>query len=291
MQVEAEMLPRIKRDQLGVQQLILPRQAWWIDYNCVLGAGASGSVYPGENSTGERVAIKSLSGEQAQATTRRDLDNVARLIGAELRHVIPVFDLGEVEAAAFIVMARADKSLQGEVEARKATKGPIDIRRLLEILYQIGKGLEELATRDILCHRDLKPGNVLHHEGEWKIADFGLAKAEQLDPLSSTVRVHATREYAAPEVWYREQNPDELSDIYSLGCIGYALLAGQPPFPGGASPNRQGDPGRTPEFAQLEGAELHSLLGRMLGKRSIRPRRRKLLMEVSALLGNKAPDL
>ena len=94
------------------------------------------------------------------------------------------------------------------------------------IMSDIARGLREVSD---IVHRDLKPANILHHDGRWKIADFGIARLVGAVTSARTLKKALTPEYAAPEQW-RGERATPATDVYALGCIGYALLTGSPPF-------------------------------------------------------------
>ncbi len=85
-----------------------------------------------------------------------------------------------------------------------------------------------------IVHRDLKPGNILFHEARWKLADFGIAKFVEESTSLKTLKGCLSPQYAAPEQW-NLQKSTRATDVYALGCIGYALLTGAPPFQGPAN--------------------------------------------------------
>lgn len=87
-------------------------------------------------------------------------------------------------------------------------------------------------------HRDLKPGNVLLHEGRWKIADFGIARFVEDATSVNTVRDFLSAPYAAPEQW-RGEHATHSTDVYALSCVAHELVTGNPPFPGPTTPDYQ----------------------------------------------------
>src|SRR5512145_1867623 len=93
-------------------------------------------------------------------------------------------------------------------------------------MLQIIRGLQEVQD---LVHRDLKPDNILFHQGKWKIADFGIAKFVADATSDKTLKGWMSVHYAAPEQW-RSERATNATDIYALGCIGYCLICGTPPF-------------------------------------------------------------
>ena len=95
-------------------------------------------------------------------------------------------------------MSRAGDSLQGFLEKN----GPLVATEISSILLQIVTGLLEVGD---LVHRDLKPDNVLFHEGKWKIADFGIARFVEEATASNTVKDCLSPYYTAPEQWKFER--------------------------------------------------------------------------------------
>jgi serine/threonine protein kinase len=145
------------------------------------------------------------------------------LSGRDLQHVIPVLDAGEDASSGsyFVVMPRAEKTLQGDIN-----RGAFTDFAAAQVMLDISDGLSEV--RDIV-HRDLKPANVLYHAGRWKVADFGIARFVEESTSLNTLKDCLSPQYAAPEQW-RYEHATSKTDIYGLGCIGYALLTGHPPF-------------------------------------------------------------
>jgi serine/threonine-protein kinase len=146
------------------------------------------------------------------------------LKGRPFEHVVPFIDAGEDADTGgyFVIMPKAEGSLQN-----KLTKnGPVVPTEAASILLQITKGLIEVGE---LVHRDLKPDNVLLHEGKWKIADFGIARFVEEATASNTLKDHLSPYYAAPEQW-RGERATHATDVYALGCIAFCLLTGMPPF-------------------------------------------------------------
>ena len=196
----------------------------WVMQGQRLGAGGFGSVHPGKGADGKDVAIKRLDG-RGRLPVDRELNVTEGLIGRGLQHVIPVFDAGRDGDDAFVVMARASDDLASAIKTRRQFPEP----EAVTILSHIAAGLAEIGD---VVHRDLKPANVLLHEGSWKVADFGLVRFADAATSANTLKMALTPQYAAPEQWRGEQ-ATHATDIYALGCIGYALLTGGPPFSGG----------------------------------------------------------
>ncbi|CCD24985.1 putative serine/threonine protein kinase MRK1 NDAI_0E01690 [Naumovozyma dairenensis CBS 421] len=99
-------------------------------------------------------------------------------------------------------------------------------------MYQMFKALNYLHNAKNVCHRDIKPQNVLVDPNSWnlKICDFGSAK--QLKPTEPNVSYICSRYYRAPELIFGATNYTNQIDIWSSGCVMAELLLGQPMFPG-----------------------------------------------------------
>ena len=184
--------------------------------------GGFGQVFAGRTKSGTEVAIKKLNVSAVFA--HRELRIADELKGLTLEHVLPVIDAGEDADSGdyFVVMPRADRTLQDKVDR----EGVFDAALTSSVLLQIAKGLVEVG---ILVHRDLKPENVLWHDNAWKVADFGIARFFEEATDSNTLKNCLSPFYAAPEQW-RFERATHATDIYALGCIGFYLLTGKPPF-------------------------------------------------------------
>jgi serine/threonine protein kinase len=183
--------------------------------------GGFGQAFAGLGTDESPLAIKKLHISAADAADR-ELRIAAALGGRNLQHVIPVVDSGECRGEYFIVMPRADYNLDEWI----GKNGPQDAQAVAKILLDILSGLIEVGD---VIHRDLKPANVLWHEGRWKISDFGIARFVEESTSLNTLNQCLTPEYAAPEQW-RLETATHLTDVYALGCIGFCLLTGHPPF-------------------------------------------------------------
>jgi serine/threonine protein kinase len=185
--------------------------------------GGFGQVFLGKAASGKVVAIKKLHVSAADAA-HRELRIADELKGRSFEHVIPFIDSGEDPDTGeyFLVMPRAGRSLQDAVQQ----DGKLRIEKAADVLLQIVKGLNEVKE---LVHRDLKPDNVLWHDGRWKVADFGIARFVEEATASNTLKDCLSPHYAAPEQW-RFEHATHATDIYAMGCIGFFLLTGKPPF-------------------------------------------------------------
>ena len=111
----------------------------------------------------------------------------------------------------------------------------LPIEDALRIAYEVSSALE-FAHRRQIVHRDIKPENILLQEGHVFVADFGLARAvdsvNAAQALTQTGSAIGTPWYMSPEQAFAEKEIDGRSDEYSLACVLYEMLTGQPPFSG-----------------------------------------------------------
>jgi serine/threonine-protein kinase len=209
------------------------------DVRRVLGSGGFATVYAVYDHRLKReVAVKVLRPELLAAPAVRERFQREAEAVARLRHpnIIPIFAVGETADLAYFVMPLiAGESLQARLDREQRL--PVDeVRR---ILRETADALAS-AHRAGVVHRDIKPDNLLLEGPERRVVvtDFGIAKAvrgdDQVAPLTATGVVVGTPQYMSPEQAGGEGPIDHRSDIYSLGVVGYQMLAGQPPF-GGAT--------------------------------------------------------
>jgi serine/threonine-protein kinase len=235
----------------------LPHGQFEYDKNQPLGKpGGFGQVFAGRSATNPQLAIKKLHLSAADAA-HRELRIADDLAGRTLTYVVPIYDSGEDASSGdyFIVMARADKSLQDFIDKERI----VSAADAAPILLQISSGLIEVGD---LVHRDLKPQNVLSHEGRWKIADFGIARFVEESTSMQTLKEFLSPHYAAPEQW-KQERATHATDVYALGCVGYCLVVSHPPFTTNPSDEHQHAP--VPQFT-CDDPRLLSLIEMMLRK-------------------------
>ncbi|HYN16437.1 MAG TPA: protein kinase [Terriglobales bacterium] len=207
-----------------MQRIALTKGEWFYDPSKPLGRpGGFGAVYEGVSEVHGALAVKRLH-LTADDAAHREMRIASDLSGRNLNYVIPVLDAGQDadSGAYFVVMPKAEKSLQVDID-RGVTLTDTEATR---VLLDITNGLIEV--KDIV-HRDLKPANILFHAKQWKVADFGIARFLEESTSLETLKGCLSPHYAAPEQW-EYIHATSATDVYALGCIGYALITGQPPF-------------------------------------------------------------
>src|SRR5271157_1316348 len=177
------------------------------------------------------VALKILAPERMNNSRAVDRFKREARVGAQLQHenLVRIYDFGQANGRFFLVMEYIEGKTIG---ALITAQGSMPVPTAARFTWQIALGLEH-AHRKGLIHRDVNPNNVLvTHEGIAKLADLGLAidlaEAERVTREGATV---GTFDYVAPEQARYSHAADIRSDIYSLGCTLYHMVAGQVPFP------------------------------------------------------------
>jgi eukaryotic-like serine/threonine-protein kinase len=198
-----------------------------------IGRGGMSVVYRARDMRLDRdVAVKVLRPELTVALGAdrflREIQIAARL---QHPHILPLHESGEVDGLFYYVMPFvAGESLR----ARLMEHGPLSVPEAVRIAQEIGSALT-YAHEQGFIHRDVKPENILLSSGLAMIADFGIAQAlvhAGLSPLTDSGVVVGTPGYMSPEQSAGQSKLDARTDVYSLGCVVYEMLAGEPPFTG-----------------------------------------------------------
>jgi tetratricopeptide (TPR) repeat protein/predicted Ser/Thr protein kinase len=198
-----------------------------------LGRGGMALVFRARDLRHDRpVALKVVRSELASVVGReRFLREIQ--VAAKLQHanIVPVHDSGETAGTLYYVMP----FVEGEsLRSRLNREGQLPIEDALEIARDVASALSYAHERGIV-HRDIKPENILLSGGHALVADFGIARAFGAGAdarLTETGLAIGTPAYMSPEQVTGSRTLDGRSDIYSLGCVLYETLAGEPPFTG-----------------------------------------------------------
>ncbi len=240
-----------------------------------IGGGGMGAVFKALDTTLDRivavkvVASQSISSEdlqrrflvEAQSTARLDHPNIARI------HFV-----GRDRGLPYIVFEYIDGvNLRDLV----LNHGPIPLGDALSFTCQIAHALAHAWQKEVV-HRDIKPSNILvTREGQAKLVDMGLARFRQVDTtgndLTTTGVTLGTFDYISPEQARDPREADTRSDIYSLGCTLFYMLAGRPPFAEGTAVQKllQHQDQSPPNLSQLRPdipESVSQLVTRMLAK-------------------------
>ena len=198
-----------------------------------IGRGGMAVVFLAEDLKHRRsVALKVLHPElTATLGAERFLQEIEIVAGLQHPHILPLYDSGEADGLLYYVMPYAEgESLRHRLDR----EGQLAVDESVRITVEVADGLN-YAHRKGVVHRDIKPGNILLAEGHATIADFGIARAveaAQQERITSTGLGVGTPLYASPEQATAQETLDGRTDIYSLGCVLYEMLAGEPPLTG-----------------------------------------------------------
>ncbi|KRE27280.1 serine/threonine protein kinase [Mycobacterium sp. Soil538] len=203
----------------------------------ILGFGGMSEVHLARDLRLHRdVAIKVLRADLARDPSfylrfRREAQNAAALNHPA---IVAVYDTGEAETPTgplpYIVMEYVDGVTLRDIVH---TEGPMPAKRAIEVIADACQALNFSHQHGII-HRDVKPANIMISKtGAVKVMDFGIARAiaDAGNPVTQTAAVIGTAQYLSPEQ-ARGVKVDARSDVYSLGCVLYEILTGEPPFVG-----------------------------------------------------------
>ena len=223
---------RMRDDTVGLreelQRVVAPRYAVGEE----IGRGGMAIVFRGrDTASGADVAFKVLKREYANLVgPARFLREIRVLAGLHHPGILPLVDSGQADSLYWFAMPLVDgETLQTRLQ--REPQLPLDDAR--RIVAQIAAALDYAHETGII-HRDVKPSNLFLAGDRALVADFGIAK--DLAPTieestTSTGLVVGTAMYMSPEQAHGQRS-DRRSDVYSLGCVAYEMLAGEPPYTG-----------------------------------------------------------
>jgi serine/threonine protein kinase len=195
----------------------------------LLGRGGMGEVWRAHDTDTDRiVAIKLLpahfsENEEFQKRFRREAHAAA---GLNSPHVVPIHNYGEIDGRLYVDM----RLIEGRDLQSVLAEGPLEPKRAVRIIEGVALALH--AAHQIgLVHRDVKPSNILLDGNDFAyLIDFGIARAADETRMTQTGNTIGTFQYIAPERLGTGAAEDGRVDIYSLACVLYECLAGDPPF-------------------------------------------------------------
>ncbi len=192
-----------------------------------LGQGGSATVFLAYDATNDRsVAIKFLRPELADSkSAARFLREIQVTATLQHPHIASVLDTGESDGQLYYVLPYME---EGTLRQRLTSEKQLPVSDAINIARTLAETLE-YAHRQGILHRDIKPENILFSGGQACIADFGIARALErvLGETSTTAGViRGTVAYMSPEQAAGASDYDGRSDVFSLGCVLYEMLAG-----------------------------------------------------------------
>ncbi len=202
-----------------------------------LGRGGMATVYLARDEKHDRqVALKVLHPELgAILGAERFLAEIKVTANLQHPHILPLHDSGEADGLLFYVMPYVEGETLRQLLEREHEMA---IEQAVELTRQVASALDYAHRHDVI-HRDIKPENILLHDGQAVVADFGIALAVRNaggSRLTETGLSLGTPQYMSPEQAMADRELDARSDVYSLGCVAYEMLAGEAPH---AGPNAQ----------------------------------------------------
>ncbi len=198
-----------------------------------LGRGGTATVYLAlDRKHARQVAIKVLRPDlAAQLGAERFLQEIRIAARLTHPHILPLIDSGDAGGALYYVMPY----VPGESLRHRLDREPqLPLRDALRAARDVGAALD-YAHRQGFIHRDVKPENILLADGHALVADFGIARAISragAEAVTDAGLAVGTPLYMSPEQASAERELDARSDLYSLACVLFEMLAGEPPFAG-----------------------------------------------------------
>jgi serine/threonine-protein kinase len=201
-----------------------------------LGQGGMATVYLAQDLKHDRqVAIKVLKPELAAVLgADRFVQEIKTTAALQHPHILPLFDSGSADGFLYYVMPYIEgETLRTKLDREKQ----LGVDEAVEITTEVADALD-YAHRHGVIHRDIKPENILLHDGRPMVADFGIALAVSAAAggrMTETGLSLGTPHYMSPEQATAEKEITGRSDIYSLGCVLYEMLTGNPPHTGASA--------------------------------------------------------
>jgi len=201
-----------------------------------IGSGGMATVYLAQDLKHDRkVAVKVLKPELAAVLgAERFLSEIKVTANLQHPHILPRFDSGEADGFLFYVMPFVEGETLRDKLDRETQLG---IEAAVKITTEVADALDYAHRHDVI-HRDIKPENILLHDDRAMVADFGIALAVSAAAggrMTETGLSLGTPHYMSPEQATAEKDLTNRSDIYSLGCVLYEMLAGEPPHTGASA--------------------------------------------------------
>jgi serine/threonine-protein kinase len=203
-----------------------------------LGRGGMATVYLADDLKHRRkVAIKVLRPELTEVLGPERFDREIQIVaGLNHPHILQLYDSGAAPLLWFSMPYVRGESLRQKLSRERQ----LPIEQAIDLVRQVASALDHAHAHGLI-HRDIKPENILLHEGEAMVSDFGIAFASgeagkrgsgEGERLTGTGIMLGTPAYMSPEQASGERTLDARSDVYSLACVLYELLAGEPPYTG-----------------------------------------------------------
>lgn len=232
-EIAAELDPSSQAGFATIADPVLPIAAGRFKVLGLLGAGGMGTVYAAEDTAlGRTVALKMIRAFRFASTAEQQRFEREARATAKLDHphIVPVYEVGELEGHAFLVM----KLITGGTLADRLPVGAMRPDEAVGIMAKMAAAVQHAHEQGVL-HRDLKPSNILLDEaGQPWLTDFGMARMNEGDSeLTLNTAQLGTPHYMSPEqAAGRAREVSTASDVWALGAMLYQLLSGKPPYTG-----------------------------------------------------------
>jgi eukaryotic-like serine/threonine-protein kinase len=198
----------------------------------LVGAGGMGEVYKAEDQeTGQHVALKTLHERRSEAAAARFAREARILSELSHPHIVRYFAHGALPSGEpYLAM----EWLEGEDLSARLSRGPLALAESVALGIQVADALGFAHAQGVV-HRDLKPSNIFLSDGQIegiKLLDFGIAQLGAASRMTKTGALMGTPGYMAPEQARASERIDARADVFSLGCVLFECLTGEPAFTG-----------------------------------------------------------